>query len=38
MEENVRAVKSLDTWPITAGTRIRKKRENQSPEINLKCC
>jgi len=28
MGESVGAVKSLDTWPITAKTKMRRRREN----------
>ena len=38
LEESVRIVKSLDIWPITAGTRMKRKRENQSLGINLMYC
>jgi len=38
MEGSVGAVKSSGIWSITTGTRMRRRRKNQSPEINLKCC
>jgi len=38
LEESIRIVKSLDIWPITAGTRMKRKRENQSLGINLMYC
>jgi len=35
LEESVGIMKSLDIWSITAGTRMKRKRENQSLGINL---
>jgi len=36
MGGSVGAVKSLGIWSINAKTRMRKRRENQFPKINLK--
>jgi len=38
MGGSVGAVKSLGTWSIIAKTKMRKRRENQFPKINLKYC